>query len=464
MSVWRFISSRSMLVLFVVWILANCVFIERLQTLGAFSTTETSKLFEYAKDKYHTDPGSLRLDQSYTRWALNLPPSDAYNYLRTGLGFADGRGLNIKAITFEDPDSHNYIPYYHQGPGTPVAIGTIIKLFGRDSVLPYFLFISTIHFLTVMLTCFFARFFFVDEAYVFGAGLLSLLCLPAIDSNLGVGFFWSEPLAAPCVLIAFIAVTWFWKDNQSYKKSLLAGLVFGSTLAIGSYFRDIYTTFAQFSVVVLLLVGCLQRKRLKQILVFGLISIVALSVIQLPWKKRNNWYFKQFSMSGTTYCAAGLWALTWDSSRDIIPSYGGGLGLGSHLAPEKSVEVLNKLSQNPKSGSAYALNCLIDAICKNPLEAIRYKFHSYDSLWFGQLSCPYIYWWSVFSTASFFIFLFYSRLKFEPGLVLFPLFLLCISPIIQYEHRYAQPFFLFITPISVMYLCKKLSESRKSSA
>jgi hypothetical protein len=45
---------------------------QRVQTVGAFSTHETTKLFDYAKRKYHTDPGSMKLDHSYKRWAVNV--------------------------------------------------------------------------------------------------------------------------------------------------------------------------------------------------------------------------------------------------------------------------------------------------------------------------------------------------------------------------------------------------------
>jgi hypothetical protein len=456
-----FVTWRSVLGLFAIWLFTNCVLVNRLQTLGAFSTLETTKLFEYAQIKYHTDPGSLRLDQSYTRWALNVEPSDAYNYLRAGLGFADGRGLNIKAITFEDPDSHNYIPYYYQAPGTPVAIGTFIKLFGTNSVLPYFVFVSTVHFFTALLTCFLASFYLAGEVYIFGAGVLSLLCLPVIDSNLGAGCFWSEPLAAPFVLIALISVTAFWKNNaRSYSTACVTALIFGASLAVSSYFRDIYTSFVQFSLVILLLAGCFERYRLKQIFVFATISMIVLSMIQQPWKKRNNWYFKEYSMSASTYCGAGLWALTWDSSRAIIPSLSGGIGLGSYLAPEKSAEVLIKLSQNRKEGGAYAFKCLMEAVCRRPWDAIKHQLRFYDVLWFGQDACPYIYLWCVVSSASFLMFLCYSRFKFEPGLWLFPLFLLSLSPIIPYEHRYTHPFFLFVTPITAMYVLKRFFEAR----
>ncbi|HEY9758274.1 MAG TPA: hypothetical protein V6C97_24120 [Oculatellaceae cyanobacterium] len=447
---------RLVLGLFVAWLIVTGICAYRVQTEGAFSTHETTKLFEYAKHKYHTDPGSLRLNQSYTRWAVNVPPSDAFNYLRTGLGFADGHGLNIKLVTLDDPNSHTYIPYYHQGPGTPVAIGLFIKAFGQDSVLPYFLFISIVHLGTAILTCILASLYLEEPLLVFGAGLLSLVCLPAVDSNLGIGFFWSEPLAAPFVVASLIAAALFWRNKaRSYKITLATGLGFGISLAIGSYFRDVYTTFLQFSLAVFLLASCFERRRLKHIFLFALVSMIALSVIQLPWKKRNQWYFREFSMSGTTYCGAGLWALTWDNSRDTIPEYSGGIGLGSYLAPEKSAVVLQKLQEDRKQGGTYAFKCLLDAILKRPWDAVKFKLNVYDALWLGQPSCPYIYLWCVIASASFIIFLFVTGFAFEPGLWLFPLFLFCISPIIQYEHRYAQPFFLFVTPITTMYFARK---------
>jgi hypothetical protein len=53
------------------------------------------------------------------------------------------------------------------------------------------------------------------------------------------------------------------------------------------------------------------------------------------------------------------------------------------------------------------------------------------------------------------LFLWLTRCRFVPELWLFPLFLLAISPVAHYEHRYSQPFFLFITPITVMYLIQR---------
>jgi hypothetical protein len=459
---WRFILAFA-----VIWFITNVVIVQRIETYGAFSTFETSKLFEYAKSNYHTDPGSLRLNQSYTRWALNLLPSDAYNYLRAGLGVADGRGLNIKMISPKDPTSHKYLPYYHQGPGTPVSIGTFIKLFGQESVWPYFLFISTIHFMTALCVCYFARLFLKNERYIYGAGLLSLLCLPAIDSNLGAGLFWSEPLAAPCVLLGLIAVGVFWKRVESLSCSLkiacLAGLGFGGSLGIASYFRDVYTSFAQFSALVLLLAGLSHRKSIRQIALFTLTAMLAITLVQYPWKKRNNWYFREFSMSGATYCSSGLWALTWDKTRAAIPGYEGGIGLGDYLLPDKSTEVLQTLDRDKKIGSNLAFKYLIEGICKHPVQAIMFKLEVYDSLWLGQTAYPVIYIACLISTLSFFASVISTRFRFQPALWFFPAYLVCISTLIQYEHRYSQPFFLFVTPVTTMVLIETIMARRKKS-
>src|SRR5262249_28582248 len=106
---------------------------------------------------------------------------------------------------------------------------------------------------------------------------------------------------------------------------------------------------------------------------------------------------------------------------------------------------------NRQEASKRAWTYFVDAISKKPWQAIWFKLSVYDMLWFGLPSCPYIYAACVLSTMTFFLFLVRNRFRFSPDLWLIPLYLLCVSPLIHYEHRYSQPFFLAITPITAVY-------------
>jgi len=445
--------------LFIAWVITSSLIVHRIDTLGAYSSLCSTKALEYIKEVGQADPASVRLNQSYSQWALALNMSDPSNYIKTGLGFAEGKGVSLKNITPADPHSNKYLAYYFQAPGTPIVIGTMIKLFGAQSVWPYFILIATVHFITALLTCVLASRFIKENAYIFGVGLLSLLSAPILDFTFGIGLFSSEPLAAPFVVISFIAMSKFWAgvkdDGFAFKKLCLWAFVFGGALGCAAYFRDVYAIFAKFSFVVLILIGLIQRSRLKQIALFVLMSSIVLFAVQYPWEKRNQRHFGEFTMSGSGYCGTGLWYQIWSDYKESAKWSGdAAMGLGNYLAPEKSAPVMGLLSKNRQQGNKYAWQSLIEAVCKKPWQAVWFKLRAYDCLWFGQRANWYLYAWSLLSTISFIVFLWLNRFRFIPELCLFPLFLLCISPLIHYEHRYAQPFLFFLTPITVMYVVK----------
>jgi len=445
--------------LFIVWLVASGIIIYRINTRGAYASIGSTDALNYIKEVGQADPASVRLNQSYSQWALALNMSDPSNYIKTGLGFAEGKGVSLKNITPEDPHSNKYLAYYFQAPGTAIVIGTMIKLFGEQSVWPYFILIAGIHFITALLTCILASRFIKEDVYIFAVGLLSLLSLPILDFTFGVGLFSSEPLAAPFIVISLIAISNFWagvRNNAfSLKVVCLSALVFGGALGCAAYFRDVYAIFAKFSFAILILIGLLQRNRLKQVALFVLISSIVLFAIQYPWEKRNQRHFGEFTMSGSGYCSTGLWDQIWSDYKESAKWSGNAaMGLGNYLAPEKTAPVIGLLSANKQQGNKYAWQCLIEAICKKPSQAIWFKLRAYDCLWFGQRQYWYIYAWCLLSTLSFFVFLWMTRFKFIPEIWLFPLFLLCISPLIHYEHRYAHPFLFFLTPIAAMYVVR----------
>ncbi len=342
---------RLILPLFLVWLITSGIIIYRLQTMGAFASVSGTKLLNYIKTHSTLDPGSLRLNQSYTQWALALNMTDPANYIRAGLGFADGKGVSLKNITPEHPTNQTYLPYYFQSPGTPIVIGIMIKLFGQNSILPYFILILSIHWLTALLACLLSARFISDHRYILGTGILSLLALPVLDFDFGMGLFSSEPLAAPFIVASFIFLSIFWttlqKNPRPNKQMIFAAIGFGASLAIAAYFRDIYTTFAQFCLLVLVMVSILRKSGFKQTLLFALIAFITLSAIEYPWEKRNKRNFGEFTMTGSTYRGYGLWHATWDDYRESMQwSWSDGIGLGFYLAPEKSPEVIAKLDKD----------------------------------------------------------------------------------------------------------------------
>jgi hypothetical protein len=425
--------------------------LSRLESLGAFSTVETQKLFVYTEKTYNSRPGELRLASSYKDWALGLTGCDGFNYIRAGLSVAAGKGLNIQDITVENPDSQSLVPYYMQGPGTPLVIGSVIKMFGNKDIAAYFVLVSVLHFLCAIITCWLASFYFTDRRLVLTSGLLSLLCAPALDTNFGAGLFWSEPLVLPFLGLALGCLISFWhkvcSENISLRGSASLGLCYGILLGIATYFRDTYTGFFYFSVCFVLLTAFICKSHIKTA-VFALISVVMFTAIQYPWKKHNYFYYREFSMSGTTYCASGLWKLIWSSSTDSSVGYSAGIGLGDHLAPEKSVPVLLAIAKDRKKGSELALSCLVDAVRKQPLEAIKFKLKNYDVFWFGEHSCPLIYAWCCICALFFVICLFLKPFKTLATLIVMPLFFVVFSILMHYEPRYVQPFYVFITPVT----------------
>jgi hypothetical protein len=291
--------------------------------------------------------------------------------------------------------------------------------------------------------------------------------LPVLDFNFGLGLFSSEPLSKPLVVLSLIALSSFWEKPEqnsfSYKNVILKALAFGSALALASYFRGIYTTFANFCWCILALEAVINKDRRKQILLFIVVSMLALSAIQYPWEKRNKHYFGEFTMAASTYHGFSMWHDIWEDHRETAKwGWNAAHGLGNYLAPEKSPQIIARLNSNKIEGSHYAMVSLFDAVLHKPWQAIQYKLRSYDTLWLGQKCNVYIYAWCVLSTISFFIFLYFHKSKFIPGLWLFPMFMLCLSPIIHYEHRYSQAFSFFITPVTAMWVLKYFLTQRQS--
>jgi hypothetical protein len=285
--------------------------------------------------------------------------------------------------------------------------------------------------------------------------------LPVLDLNFGAQLFASEPLAAPFVLISLITITKFWNSavlqkNFPYSTTIFLALCFGIALGVASYFRDIYGTFTEFSIVILFVASCLRRNPsagCKRAAIFCVVSFLLLIGIQYPWEKRNELDFGEYTMSASTYYGYYAWVNIWDdNAKRSLMGDDVGYGLGRHLDPKMADEVTCRLNLNKTDGSKFAFLALVHAVCNKPLEAFLYKARNYDVLWFGQRFYPLIYSSCLALMVLFWVFLFLTKFEFKPGIWLFPLFLLCISPVIHYEQRYTQPFNSFIAPITAMYV------------
>lgn len=448
------------------------VFAWRIDTYGGFASQSLSPLLAFTSSVYHTDPAKLKICDSYQKWALGLYGTDPGNYLRVALAIADGHGVNIKIITPSEPFSKTYLPYYFQSPGTAVVIALFIRVFGGSCILPYFLFISTLNAVTALLTYAYSKQLRIRENYSLLAGLLSLTCLPAVDSMFGAGLFSSEPLAAPFVIIALMAISHAARlDGQIFfRRSLPSALIAGTAFALASYMRDVYTSFASFSTILGFVLYVFQSPRgqrtlaLKKSCGFILIAFLAFSLIQYPWKKRNMYYFREYTMTSSTYYARSLWQDMWTNHHDVAGHFKiaeSAIGLGYFLEPEKSVEILQKLQQNPRSGSIAAMKALTQAVLIHPLRTVQFKLRDYDLLWFGKRSDYGIYAWCLVSMMSFLIFCKMTKMNFAIDLYFFPAFILFISPLIHYEHRYSQIFFIFVTPICIAYLVEHFFTKRR---
>jgi hypothetical protein len=157
---------KSWLCLLLAWLAVTFCGGVRLEGKGAFATDESAGFFRYCENKYHSDPGCLRLNQPYSWWAAQMPGTDARNYICAALGLFEGKGLAIKEVTLQQLNSQKYVPYYYQVPGTPLAIWLVMRIFGGQSVFPYFCFIALMHLFTASGVCVLARFYFNREFYV----------------------------------------------------------------------------------------------------------------------------------------------------------------------------------------------------------------------------------------------------------------------------------------------------------
>ncbi len=107
-------------------------------------------------------------------------------------------------------------------------------------------------------------------------------------------------------------------------------------------------------------------------------------------------------------------------------------------------------------------NKIIEALKPlDPEKVILFGSYAYGNLWFGarpqslfsdSLGITLSYFWCMVGSILFLVFLWITRFRVYPEFWSFPLFILVLSPLIYFEHRYSHPFFFLIVPITSVYV------------
>ncbi|PWT99205.1 MAG: hypothetical protein C5B53_05695 [Candidatus Melainabacteria bacterium] len=440
-----------LLTLLLIWIVLAIFLAWRIDRYGAYAShsVERGLHFYYSKNSL-VRPESLRLHKGYKEWALNLYGTDPSEYTRVGLAWADGQGIALKNISPENPDSQSATPYWWQAPGTGFFIGLFIKLFGRQHIWSYFIFICWLYFSCVTATYLLAR-QYVDRKCAFAAGVLSLFCVPVLDYFFGVGVFSADLLAAFPISLAFVVASQFWNRLEHIASApvIFNATALGALFAIASYFKDGYVTLGIWTLGCLVVCGLIQKRPIRKLLIFAGIALLTMLIIQVPWRLRNQSSFGQFAMCQSTLNGYALWAQTW-GDPDVYDRWcwNGGTCIGSRLAPEIAPQIRQELLSLSKESCHDAMRAYIEAVAKHPLAALRFKLRTYSTLWLGQNVHTLIYAWCLISCIAFLAFTVRYRLSFGPVLYTFPSLMLCASLILHYEHRYTLFFYQFITPVA----------------
>jgi hypothetical protein len=456
-----------LLALLGIWSVLAIFQASRIDRYGAYATHSVEHALRYITE-HGGHPEAVRLWQSYSDWARNLNLTDSSQYIKVGLGWAEGKGISTKDISPEYPNSKSFTPYWWQSPGTGFVIGLFIKLFGEDHVLPYFIFICCVYFGCAIATYFLAC-EYVLKRYAFIAALLSLVNLPTLDYTFGVGIFGADILAALPIGLALLVASRFWHrlEQCSFPNVVLLSALFGGLFSLASYFKDGHAIFAVWTLIAIFFWGCFEKKNLRKLLTFVCVSLVILFSLQLPWRMRNQAAFGEFAMCGSTQDCFALWAQFWGDYKEQDKwCWNGGAGMGSYLAPDVAPRIIAGLYADRKKGNVDALRNCIACISEHPLSALRYKLHAYPTLWLGQRVHIFIYSWCVVSIIAFTIFALSFRLAVGPVLYAFPTLLLCISPVLHYELRYSELFYQFVTPVACALLLQKFAGAyrRKQSS
>lgn len=450
---------------------------KRLEKFGVDVTSQYKGGIEYLVKTLHINPKGLNLQTSYEDWAKAINGSDASDNIKVGLGLADGKGYSKKCL---ECNPVKYEPYSFRPPATSLAIATVATIFGKDHVYPYFIFTLILQFLCSIFVMLLAQRFLKSEWGIFCVGLLSVFCPPIMNLHYGLGLFMAEPLSSLFLASALYFLSNFWdkfQNNKSISECFPSIILFSLSMTLASYSRDIYGAFLIFICLLLFIHFVLKREHFKTTTAFIAISLSCLFMLQLPWMIRNKHVAGSRVMatsSNGVVWRAGLWM----DHKEADKWCGGcGLGLGHYLSPLKAKEVENKFATSKERvATLFSIKTFLELIIQHPWKAFMFKASRYDFLWFGgrpgPLSAPLdiiSYWSCAIGCIFFLIFLFVKRWQFYLELWAFPLFILALSSLIHFEHRYSHPFFLLITPVTTVYVMEYfynkflLSQKKKDS-
>jgi hypothetical protein len=299
------------------------------------------------------------------------------------------------------------------------------------------------------------------------AGLLSLFCWPLLEYVYGVGLFSSEALINPffgmslVVLAAYRQRTWreaaststpaarsFVTVCKTIAPYALLGALFGCCITVAAYARDQFGGFATFVAVLTTVKSLFQRKHFLKGLTFAVVAILVLHALEAPWEKRNQKYLGQRVMSIISWNYYVLWGwCIWPEPEVLTQSDDDScVGVGTFI--------------NMKAGAIFAAKAYVTSVLQHPYEAFKFRAKYYDCLWFGHRKEVLIYAWCLVSAAFFAAFIFFNRRHFYTELFIFPLYMLVISSLIQFDPRFCFAFYVFITPVCVAAVSELLLQRR----
>lgn len=434
----------------VVWALTCFCLYSNFQRHGC---TTTSSDFSYVQKYFNCDPAGVRLDQPFEVWIEKLSVFDTAWYMKAGLAFAAGHGISVRST---DTAVEKYTPYSWQGPGTSFLIGTIVKLFG-DRTFPYFVFACLLHWSAAVGVMMLARKYCSNSIAILVAGLLSLLCLPVVDFDFGVGIVASElPIEPLFVLSLLVLQLTFSNTNKSLKRFVLGALAFGCVCGLMTYVRESYSTFALFSALLITIINL--PKNTKGSLLFLVVAMSCLQLVQLPWKLRNERAIGKQVMSGSQYRMNGYgrchW-MDWKAQAQWCPNCG--LGIGNYMDPAAAIPILMTQSIQPNQMITKEDDRVLDkefaelarVVWRRPLKAAAFKFEGYDVFWLGARQYAAIRIFSALSLLGFLTYLWKFRGRVPAELYVFPAFAFILSLVVHYEPRYVYPLYFAVTPVCI---------------
>lgn len=197
---------------------------------------------------------------------------------------------------------------------------------------------------------------------------------------------------------------------------------------------------------------------------FAILGVAVLKAVQTPWELRNQQLTGSAFMCSSQFHACGLWLGIWSDWRLAEKYFGpeGCVGWGDYLNHSVSEGLYKEINADPAKGSEKAARIFVQEVMSHPLEAAWFKLKGYDTLWLGSRLETVNRIFCSASLLAFFIFLAGNWRGMSPALWTFPLFMLCLSVIVQHEARLTYPLYLVSTPIAFGVLWEQRRDKRKT--